>query len=105
MTRLLVGLAVLGLALVGCAQPPDGPAVVGVVIAVDGNLSTVDSFTIVTPEEERLTFVPDPDTGNPGFPLVHLADHLRSGDPIEVRYEERAGVAWATWVDDASGGH
>jgi hypothetical protein len=96
---------ILAVGLVGCAQPPDDAAVTGVVIAVDGNLTEVAAFTIVTPGEEQLTFVPDPDGGNPGFPLVHLAEHMRSGDSVEVRYEERDGVLVATWVDDAGGGH
>ena len=96
---------VLALVLVSCAQPPDDASVTGVVISVDGNLTEVVSFTIVTPDEEQLTFHPDPDAGNPGFPLVHLSDHLRSGDPVEVHYDDRDGTLWATWVDDASGGH
>ena len=96
---------VLALLCVSCAQPPDGASVTGVVIAVDGNLTEVASFTIVTSDAEQLTFVPDPNAGNPGFPLVHLADHIRSGDPVEVHYDERDDTLWATWVDDASGGH
>ncbi len=102
--RVLLAL-VLAVVLVACAQPPDHAAVTGVVIAVDGNLTDVAAFTIVTPDEQQMSFVPDPAGGNPGFPLVHLAEHMRSGDAVEVRYEERDGVLMATWVDDAGGGH
>ena len=96
---------VLALLVVSCAVAPDDAFVTGVVIAVDGNLTEVASFTIVTPDEEQLIFVPDPDGGNPGFPLVHLSDHIRSGDPVKVHFDERDETLWATWVDDATGGH
>lgn len=84
-----------------CAQPPEGTGTAeGVVVAVEGDLTEVVSFTLVTSDEERLEFVPDPEAGNPDFPLMHLSEHLRSGDPVEVRYEERDGILWATWVED-----
>ncbi len=72
----------------------------GLVVDVDGDLTTVRSFTVQTPEGP-LTFVPDPN-GDFAFPLPHLGAHLRSGDPVRVAYEERDDVLIAVAVDDAT---
>ncbi|GIU91368.1 MAG: hypothetical protein KatS3mg011_0274 [Acidimicrobiia bacterium] len=48
----------------------------GVVVEVDGDLTGVRSFTVITTDGERLHLTPDPD-GRYAFPLPHLRDHLR----------------------------
>lgn len=71
-------------------------------MAVDGDLTTVRSFTVRT-ADDTLTFVPDPG-GSFAFPLPHLGAHLRSGEPIRVVYEDREGILVAVEVDDAGRG-
>ncbi len=101
--RLVGGMLVLGLLAVGaCAAPDDLRGVaVGMVVDVVGDLTTVREFTISTDDGERMTFVPAPD-GDFAFPLPHLQEHVRSGAPVAVAWEEDdAGTRWAIGVDDA----
>ena len=80
----------------------DGSVVEGVVIDVQGDLSTVDAFVLLTADGERLTFVPAPEaTFHGGAPLSHLGDHVRSGAPIAVTYRDQDGTLVAIEVDDA----
>ena len=103
MIRRLGALAVAGaLGLAACAS--DGPAVSGIVVAVDGDLTGVRSFDVQTTGGERLVFVPGPElsTFDHGSPLTHLGDHLRSGAPIEVVYATASdGTLIAVVVRDA----
>ncbi len=78
-------------------------SVTGLVVGVDGDLTTVRSFTVQT-EDGPLTFVPDPN-GSFAFPLPHLGAHLRSGEPVRVVYEERDDTLIALQVDDADQPH
>lgn len=101
--RRLVGMLVfLGLvAVAACAAPdPTTGVAIGIVVEVDGDLTSVDAFTISTDEGERMTFVPAPD-GDFAFPLPHLQDHVRSGVPVAVAWEDEDGTRWAIGVDDA----
>lgn len=91
----LVGVAALALALL----PSDFGQLTGIVIAVDGDLTTVRSFEVLS-DGERLVFEPSPE-GEFAFPLAHLRDHLRSGEPIAVEYEVVDGVLVAMRVSDA----
>ncbi|HEY7564683.1 MAG TPA: hypothetical protein VIA81_07150 [Acidimicrobiia bacterium] len=70
----------------------------GVVIAVDGDLSEVESFTLLV-EGDRMTFVPVTD-GEYAYPLSHLRDHLLDGVPVRVGWERRNDVLVAVRVDD-----
>jgi hypothetical protein len=94
---LVVGLLVV----TACAGPQE--RVDGVVVAVDGGLSGVVSFEIVTETGERLALVPDPalDAFDDGAPLSHLAEHLRTGVRVRVTYEERNDRLVAVAVRDA----
>ncbi len=76
----------------------------GVVVAVDGGLSGVSSFEIVTESGERLQFVPDEgvDSFLDGAPLSHLNEHLQTGSPVRITYVEKDGVLTAILVDDAA---
>ncbi|MDP3983382.1 MAG: hypothetical protein Q8Q52_00050 [Acidimicrobiia bacterium] len=61
--------------------------VVGVVVAIDGDLEKVTSFDVMTPGGVTLRLEPDPG-GRFDFPLPHLGAHMRSLDPVAVRYRE-----------------
>lgn len=75
---------VLASVLVACTNSDD--TVTGAVIAVEGDLSTVTSFSLVA-ENKEWTFQPDPE-GVFAFPLPHLRDHLRDGTPVRVTYRQ-----------------
>jgi hypothetical protein len=60
--------------------------VVGVVIAVDGSLEGVDSFTLRLTDGSDATFTPDEDAQFDHGPISHLREHLASGEPVRVDY-------------------
>lgn len=68
---------------------------------VAGDLETVDSFVLLTEGGERLRFLADPAASFHGGPLSHIRDHLVSGEPVVVFYEQRGDDLVATAVDDA----
>lgn len=71
----------------------------GVVTAVEGDLASVQAFTMRTDSGRTLHISPSPD-GAFEFELVHLRDHLRSSEPIVVTYEVRSGLAVAVAISD-----
>jgi hypothetical protein len=82
--------------LTACAQTSG--TTVGVVTAVDGNLSDVTSFTVLSAGSE-LVFVPTED-GDYDFPLSHLREHLRTGEPVAVDWELVDEDRYATSLAD-----
>jgi hypothetical protein len=98
------GLLTLGLVaatLTACAG--DEGRVTGVLIDVDGDLTTVESFEIQS-GGERLRFVPDDGLdvfGDDGTPLSHLFEHLQTGDPVRVTYQVEGDVKVAILIEDA----
>ena len=72
---------------------------IGVVIAVEGTLNQVTSFTLLV-EGDELTFQPVPDGDYP-YPLSHLREHLRDGNPILVTWERSDGELRALALADA----
>ena len=84
--------------LAGCASSEQG-TVEGLVTAVEGDLTTVKGFSVLVEGEQR-QFVPAED-GEFAFPLPHLGEHLRSGDPVVVFWEHRDGTDYAVRLDDA----
>jgi hypothetical protein len=92
-----------GIALLMASCGGGTSTVEGIVVEVNGDLSAVADFTIVTSDSGRLRLVPAPDLRfADGTPLSHLGEHVRSGDPVAVTYEELAdGTLSATRVDDA----
>lgn len=70
----------------------------GVVVDVTGDLTTVEDFTVLV-EGDPIRFVPTPD-GDYAFPLPHLRDHLRTGEPVLVGWELVDGTRRATSLDD-----
>lgn len=97
--RHVAALLVVGLALVGCTTKP-GVQVVGVVVDFQGDLVSVESFTLLTSNGVELELVPAAD-GDFAFPLPHLREHLATGDPISVRYIQDGDRRVAVVVSDA----
>ena len=91
--------ALVILSLVSCAGS-DQTVITGVVVDYQGDLVTVQSFTVQTPPGERLQFVPAADADF-GFPLPHLKEHMVSSEPVEVRYVAEDDLLIATSVSDA----
>jgi hypothetical protein len=60
--------------------------VVGVVIAVDGDLDAVASFTLRLDDGSDLAFTPDEHAQFDGGPIGHIREHLTSGAPVSVDY-------------------
>ena len=94
----LIGLVAVA-AVVMALLPSDSGQLTGIVIAVDGDLTDVRSFEVLS-DGDRFVFEPSPD-GDFAFPLSHLREHLRTGEPIAVEYETVDGVLMAMRVSDA----
>lgn len=90
-------LVVLAVLFVGCSSPPED-AVRGIVVDVQGDLTSVDRFTVLV-DGEQMVFEPA-DDGDFAFPLGHLRDHLRGGEPVVVGWEEEGDRLVATFLDD-----
>jgi hypothetical protein len=79
-----------------CAQ--SSGTVRGPVVAVDGDLTEIVSFTLLV-EGEELRFLPAED-GDYEFPLQHLRDHRRTGELVLVDWEWRGDARYALSVND-----
>ncbi|HEX5672383.1 MAG TPA: hypothetical protein VFY46_06625 [Acidimicrobiia bacterium] len=90
-----LGLAALAM-VAACAQ--SGGTMVGIVIAVEGDLSAVTSFTILV-EDDTFVFIPV-EGGEYAFPLPHLREHLRDGTPVRVGWEQRGADLAAVSLED-----
>ena len=75
--------------------------VAGVVVAVDGDLSEIRTFSLLLPDGSALTFLPEEGLLFDVGPLSHVRDHMVSGTPVAVEYRQQDGVAIATTVGDA----
>jgi hypothetical protein len=95
--RALTGLVALLLAS-SCGATDRG-TVEGLVVDVQGDLVAVTEFTVLT-ESGQMRFVPAPD-GDFAFPLPHLREHIISGVPVVVFWEDRDGTMMAVLIDDA----
>lgn len=94
--RRLAAVLVVVLAVVACS-PTEGTSR-GVVVEVEGTLTEVTAFTVLL-EGEEIRFLPVED-GDYAFPLGHLRDHLRSGEPVLIGWEKVDGVYYALSLDD-----
>lgn len=74
-----MGCIVLGVMACSTGPPPEG-VVTGIVTAIDGDLTSVDEFTILTDDGE-VVFATAPEIEF-RFPVPHLRDHLRSGEQV-----------------------
>ena len=91
-----VAAVIVALALVACTQT-SGTAR-GVVVAVDGDLEQVASFTVLVDGDEWM-LVPVPD-GEYAFALPHLREHQRTGEPVLVGWELVDNVRYALSLAD-----
>jgi len=79
-------IASVGLVGVACGSGTED--VTGIVVEVEGDLTSVSRFVLVVPDGERLTFVPSPGIlFHDRAPISHLQDHLRSGEAVTVVFE------------------
>jgi hypothetical protein len=75
----------------------------GVVIDIDSPaLGRVDSFELLTPDGERLTFDTSELEFRSEFPAPHLAEHRVIGDRIVVTYKRDEDRLVVTQLDDES---
>ncbi len=93
----------------GAAQPIEGTSTdsvgptmaTGVVVAVEGDLSAISSFSILLSDGETLVLVPQAGVLFDGEgPLSHLRDHLLSGEPVMVEFHQGADNLVAATVGD-----
>lgn len=83
---------------------PDVSGIVeGIVIAVEGTLGQVESFTLRLPTGSDVTFLPEEGVLFDGSaPIDHVRDHMTSGAPVRVEYTTLSdGTLSALQVGDA----
>lgn len=90
----------IALLVVAAACSSTGRVVEGRLIEVQGDLSAIESFVVLTSDGESFEFVADAAATFHDGPLSHIRDHLISGEPIVVSYTERDGQRVATGVED-----
>ena len=111
---LLLTLGLLaGCSALGGTEPPDpaeSPAgddlrssqhETGVVLAVDGDLAAVSSFSILLADGSTLELTPQPGLLFEDGPLSHIRDHLVSGSPVRVEFHPEGNLLIATEVVDS----
>lgn len=92
------------LTLLAACSGSEAFTIEGVVTAVDGDLTSVESFEVLTTDGARIRLVPAP-FGEFAFPLPHLSSHMRSLDPVRVTYTTTEdGVNLAERIEDAPNG-
>jgi hypothetical protein len=84
------------LALIGCSQTAGTAR--GLVTSVEGTLEDVTAFSVLV-EGSELEFIPTED-GDYAFPLSHLREHQRTGEPVLVGWEIVGSVRYALSLAD-----
>ena len=84
------------LLLVACTQSEG--TTIGVVTAVEGTLTEIESFTVLAAGSE-ITFVPIQGQEYE-FPLAHLREHQRTGELLVVDWELRDTTKYAISLTD-----
>ncbi len=74
----------IGVLAAACSAPTSG-TMEGIVVDVEGSLTNITQFTVLV-EGDDVTFHPS-STGSYDFPLSHLREHLRTGQPVLVGWE------------------
>ena len=92
--------AVVGVLVAASLACGNTNEVQGVVIEVDGTLTSVASFVLRTDSGEVITVVPAED-GDFAFPLAHLNDHRVSLSPIVVELDRSVDPPLARSIRDA----
>ena len=90
------------LLLLGACSTSEANTVEGILIDVQGDLTEIESFTLIDLDGASHTFVPAEGLTFHGGPLSHIRDHLVNGEPLLVTFEEQAdGTLVAVEVSDA----
>lgn len=84
------------LLLAACAQTSG--TVRGIVVGVEGSLDEVTSFTMLVDGEEMAFFATE--DGDYAFPMSHLREHQRTGEPVLVTWEMKDGTRTAVALAD-----
>ena len=92
----IIAIIVMTVGLIACNQT-SGTAR-GVVTSVDGSLEDVTSFVVLV-EGSELEFLPAA-SGEYDFPLSHLREHQRTGEPVLVGWELVGSVRYALSLAD-----
>jgi hypothetical protein len=106
--RLIVGvgvvvavIAVVALVVATLGQPPRRTET-GVVTKVDStSLTDVRGFTVRTPDGRTVSFTIGQLENGAEFPPGHLAEHIATGVPVLVTYNEANGDRVAVRLEDA----
>jgi len=82
----------------GGGNDPAPAELTGLIVAVEGEGSNVNAFTLEAGlEEYEIRIADDVDYG---FDLVHLREHEQQALPIRCDLEERAGDLYALTIED-----
>jgi hypothetical protein len=106
---LMTGCVATSSTLPGTDEPPTtttlatGPQQqeTGVVVAVDGTLAGIESFSVLLSAGSTIQVTPERGVLFDGGPLSHLRDHLVSGSPIVMVFHQEGDRLIATEVGDA----
>ena len=92
----------------GCATEPtsdrsgDQLEITGVVVAVEGDLTELSSFEMLTDNGARFSFRIDEGLlFGASEPISHLRDHMISGSPVVVHYRANGDELIATFAGDS----
>jgi len=82
----------VGLVATGCTSATElaDNQVSGIVTEVTGDLTVVESFVVLDNEGNSHLFRPAPDLLFYGGPLIHLRDHVTTGQRVTVTFESAA---------------
>lgn len=93
-------LALILMLLAACSQPEEAPRrVVGVIDSIQGD-GAISGIAVVEDDGDRYEIAIAGDVEY-GFDLEHLREHEATGDPVDVRLEERGDDLVALSIDDA----
>lgn len=89
-----------------CSGGAEQGTVTGIVVDLNGDITSVSTFVLRLPDGSDRTITPAPGVRfHDDAAIGHLRDHLRNGTPIRVEYEVLDDGSWvARSVEDAGAG-
>jgi len=98
----MVAVVVAGCSSTGDDHGDGGDTVSGIVTEVTGDLTVVESFVVQDDRGDSHLFRPEPGLLFYGGSLIHLRDHVVTGQRVTVHFEPSAyGEMTATLVEHA----
>ncbi len=100
--RSLLALVALLCVVAGCGsgdREPTPDELTGLIVAIDGEGSDVEAFTLEAGLEEYEILIAD--DVDYGFDLEHLKEHQETGDRVRCELEQRDGRLYARAIFDA----